>query len=1152
MGIRFEPRSLGNTHADPRFTFLRGHVRELTSGGRLAEEILGLELLRLPDEDVHDRPWERLGDFLYPREGHIGPRYIDIPFRKLGSGLTQIDAQTVSLPNVISGSYERGIPLLLITGSTGSGKTTACVRAFFDILEGKPPFRHFFDASKRLGRGSNCKAPLQLAAWVRDFSPEEGSLWWSLQESANRRQSLLGYMPPTVLFVDLDRISTCKDREITAQLLSSFARQHGCCRSRPGGHVIVAMCRSQTLSLRDQRSLFHDQPCETWQAGDLSGEQGEAMTLGYLQSALGHVFPGFLERFVSVLHSKQMLPRSPLFMFLLGQYLRLSAARGPTPRTALAAPGRLFGYFVEHFPDQLGARAHNLTPAERAVIREKTAGIALAMIDRRTFIIDRADLEAIVKCSYAPNESVLEQLFMYELAGRGLGLSEQRLVCDEPANVADLVCRHGFLRPEGKGDRYSFIHDSLRDYFVGDLLAKQQRDRRLLDLTPELREEALPLLDSALAFALDLLPAEDAKSLASAVLGEHIAEGSLFGQRQWGPRTRLIARILSSNSDLSKELATRLASQLALAFRDYFSYGKQSGADLDLLFQLPSFVLDLLVETQPEIADDCGRRLNRMAAGDRCRAAEVAHRVADACERRGDQVRGFKLRCRAVELGAADEQTTRWAQEMLRSPGLGAHAAYPDEDGSRQLSVLARTLLLECDRPGAALPAVLSGLDVEACDVVQRLRAAGCDDLAGAWLCALVEHNIIPPDSLDIGALCAAISAPEWLRAALRVTKLPQVKMQIRECGYMPILARAIMDSRARDKDAMRFLIDTCLSGGVGTLAGEVTEYLRSEVRAGTSAMKGVLESYDQVLVLFELFAAEGDMQLAADALRVLDVSARCSLFKKLKRRAELSTSAPSVRWACRRAIMALPKQEYESEKQRVVRETLECFVNLPIAELQPACSVLRMYQKSKPDKAFWSDCRERLRELVYDAAVGSVARSWLLSLLDSDEKLGPDDLLRILNSIAKDTPHAVYRNRVLQVSHMLRRKSLQPSEVPSVLTWARQCARRFESSEDDDDLKVCDSAAWLMRRIVDRFLPANELADLLRSCVFLSDHKSKETRDVLFQILTDHGTEETATSLERVRVHAHPDLGNSSHRFPDDCARVAKAIRRRLEEQAS
>ena len=320
---------------------------------------------------------------------------------------------------------------------------------------------------------------------------------------------------------------------------------------------------------------------------------------------------------------------------------------------------------------------------------------------------------------------------------------------------------------------------------------------------------------------------------------------------------------------------------------------------------------------------------------------------------------------------------------------------------------------------------------------------------------------------------------------------------------------------------------------------------------AGGSAATQLLAVPDRVHVLFDLFTAEGRVKSAAAALRTIDASARRSLFDKLKALAEQSTATPFVRWACRRTMMAFPKQEYELEKKSVIEATLNCFVRLPAEELESAYHVLQTYRKCGPGRLFWKDCRERLRRLVCDDEVAPAARSWLLRLLRNDKELGPDSLIRILNGIKNGTSHAVYRDCVLQVSRMMRQMSLRSSEVSDVFGWAEGCVREFESLEDDNDLKVCDSAAWLMHRIADRFLPAAERAELLRHCVFLSDHKSRETRDVLFKILESYGTLATAELLECVRVTPHPDLGDSCHRFPEDCARLAEAIRRRLEEQA-
>ena len=913
------------------------------------------------------------------------------------------------------------------------------------------------------------------------------------------------------------------------------------------------MCRSETLGLTSQRRLFSDDLCSIWRPTDLSDEHGEALTVSYLASILGD--RDCAESLVNMLRHNEQLISSPLFLFLLGKYVAdQQQINDETMRSLLASPGRLYRWFAGFFLREREARDHNLTDDERATISSITRRVALAMLDQRTFVIDRAGLENIVECRYELFSSSLEPL-LGQMRFESLGLSERQLLSERPAAITDLVCRHGFLRRTG--DTYSFKHDSLRDFFVGSLLAERKLERprhRLMEPpAPGRRDfhEALSLLDSATAFALDLLPANEAIRLAESLLGERISGTPRGGSERWGPHSKLIARILSSNSDLSRELAISLARRLVCAFRDYFRYGKQSGADLDLLFPLPSYVLDLLIDVQPEFADDLGNRLERMAAGNFGRTVDVAHRVADACERRNDQIRAFELRRRVVELGEEGHSTVNWVLDILSSPGLAARAAYPDADGSEQLAALVRTLLR--DRARGVLCRVLEGLMLEglnkrAPDVAGRLISAGAVELAGAWQCALIEHNVLPPDSANTEVYCAALASTAWSRTALRLLKHPEFMEQIRALDDIPEVVRALVACETRDKDALGFLIDVCLRREAGDSEEEAFHYLRSRVLAGEPAAITHLAVPDRVHLLFDLFAAEGRVKSVAAALRGLNVAARRDLFQELVAHTEPIEFAPSVCWVCRRTIMALPKQEYEEEKQHIVSQTLGRFCDLAEEELELASCMLDTYRKSKPDKPFWQSCRKQLRQLLLDTATSAPARNWILPLVDNDEELRPDALLGVLNSIAGNVPHALYRERVLQVSRMIRKITLHPSEVATASAWARECIRRFESRDDDEDLRVCDAAAHLLRRIVDRFLPENERSEFLRSCVFLSDHKSKETRDVLAQILSVYGTLESAELLERVRVQAHRELGDSCHRFPDNCARIAKEIRGRLE----
>ena len=183
-----------------QYTFLRDHIREMMVTDQLTGELLGIEELRQDGED----PWAALGRFFHPTEEQCGPRYIDIPFLGINPDGSPTCDKLAALHDIITRSCPCRPTISLITGATGSGKTTACIGTVFDIIEGKGVFAE--SSSCPLARsdpGHSHRPQPRLAAWVRDFSNVEGSLWWEIRESATRRQCRPGYMPSTVFFLRL-------------------------------------------------------------------------------------------------------------------------------------------------------------------------------------------------------------------------------------------------------------------------------------------------------------------------------------------------------------------------------------------------------------------------------------------------------------------------------------------------------------------------------------------------------------------------------------------------------------------------------------------------------------------------------------------------------------------------------------------------------------------------------------------------------------------------------------------------------------------------------------------------------------------------------------------------------------------------------------
>lgn len=374
----------------------------------------------LPDET----PWDALKRFF---EGH---GHIDIQFR-------DHEDRRKSPSQAVFDSWRHYVPLLLVKGGGGSGKTTACIRVFSDIIEGKAPFQgHWL-------RDSTHANPIQsprLAAWIDRF---EGEPWREIVQCADDPQSWLRYTPSTVFFIDLDRASGRACREAHVETLHRLATTHGRSLDRPNGHLFVAMCRSETLNLRSERRYFDDLLAHVWETA--------SPTQAQLNQYLSNVLACGEETAESRLHhffDQGLICDTPLHVFLLGKYLSGQAFK--CQQADSISINALYDSFVEEILDHAQEGKYRIDDTRRSLIRKLSQRMAVAMLEQSSYQIE---------------DDVLEEIMDDAGSAVPFNTEEVSLLRAKRLEVKEALFRHGSWLVRYT-DVYEFKHDSFRLYFA--------------------------------------------------------------------------------------------------------------------------------------------------------------------------------------------------------------------------------------------------------------------------------------------------------------------------------------------------------------------------------------------------------------------------------------------------------------------------------------------------------------------------------------------------------------------------------------------------------------------------------------------------------------------------------------------------------------
>lgn len=1159
--ISFVPQS------PAEYTFLRRHIAEMKgecsrtfgTSEPLPEQILGLLTSSrhansgrscypgeiLPDES----PWDALNRFLYPQENAAGACYIDVAFRGR-------DGSLKSLPRAIFDAWNDGTPLLLVKGRGGSGKTTACIRTFVDVVSGHQPF----DKQQLIQApvGAAQRSP-RLAGWVNSF---DDPLWRSIARRGGQARDRLLYTPATIFFIDLDRARDSSQRREVVQDVCSLAAATGRSRERPAGHVFVMMCRTETLDLRGEPRYFDNGIAQVWEAAHLTDEHGEALAHEYLSRVLGREEADCI---MPRLRGQGLVIDSPLYLFLVGNWLR---KRNETPHAALACPGRLHESFVQECLSRTPQAEFDFGPSEleRDLMLKLSQQVATSMLQRRSFTLPDCDLEYIIRKA-AKDQAGVERPYtagILDIARSGslVGEEEQSLLKDQASRVVakEGLMRSGWLRRTG--NTCAFVHDTFRDFFVGRAISKSPHFSDLwrggIDVY-SLQSGALTQLErpgehdavsayDALFFAIDLLNPDQVEEITRLLL-----DHSRFMSPEWSAQTPMIARVLSADRRLRPELRRKLIQRLGHAIELYLQFRKESGADLDLLDWLPSQVIAELVEVWPEFGDSIAQALPRMAGGDCHKAVNVACRVADAYGRCGRPHERSKLYLRLISADIGDHRIVEWAQEKLRAAVWGTSYELGEANEPVRVTRIVGAFLKNCESLDSQFRLVIDNLGHDASALVRTVAEEEAA-MAGALSCKLFGWGYLQAGGFRIELLCAALKDTQFASIAVSAMEAPGLMQHICDNQRVSDVARALLCHDRLDEAALCLLADWYLAGQAGAAMEQVGDRLRSLIKKADPLIANVLATPERVGLLISLRSTQdAGRHETAKTFQQIGARSRNDVFAQLQRLEEDVDLGSIPRWLCRRAIMAFGGPEYKAAQEAIFRQTLKGFQAFRGDELKHAFQTLLAYRRTRPRQKVSQELEKHIHCLACDHTADPAVRCLSLALLDNSRILRFAEATEILRAIRPHVSHRHFRQRVRQVIGMLQSKLVPIADVdyPSVVQWTNDLMRQFESVNDNDDLKTCGLAAGLLRSLITTSVLPNQEPSWLTEWVFLSDHKSRDVRKVLFGLLEAHGTKNTADLLERVRCEPRPELDGSVHRFADRCGEVARAIRLRLDRRS-